>query len=400
MAAQTKIEGRYLGGRPPYGYRLADAGPHPHPAKAADGRRQHVLALDPDTAPVVQRIFTLFLDGVGLYLVAKTLNSDGVVPPSGADPARNRHRAGTAWGKSAIRAILVNPRYTGYQVWNKQHKAQVPLDANDVELGHKTRMRWNNPDTWVWSDQPAHPPIVSRETFVAAQERLLSPPTRKQTGQRVKGQPAHLLQGILRHEECGLRMQARRSHGHVYYWCGYFNEYAPAEAVDHPVNVRVCEGAIVTQVDAWLATVLDSVGQVKIGLARSAGPEDARLRSIIAECDQKLAYYRAVIEAGAQASLVARWVNEVEARRREAIEALERQAPGPQAEQPAAAIDCQDMASKAGIYRKIGLRLSYSRVTNRITAQLDSCSLTTRLTLATVGHDAPDSSLTTASEGP
>jgi hypothetical protein len=26
MAAQTREQGRYLGGRPPYGYRLADAG--------------------------------------------------------------------------------------------------------------------------------------------------------------------------------------------------------------------------------------------------------------------------------------------------------------------------------------------------------------------------------------
>ena len=35
MAAQTREQGRYLGGRPPYGYRLADAGPHPDNAHAA-----------------------------------------------------------------------------------------------------------------------------------------------------------------------------------------------------------------------------------------------------------------------------------------------------------------------------------------------------------------------------
>jgi hypothetical protein len=34
MSAQTATEGRFLGGRPLYGYRLVDAGPHPHPAKA------------------------------------------------------------------------------------------------------------------------------------------------------------------------------------------------------------------------------------------------------------------------------------------------------------------------------------------------------------------------------
>jgi hypothetical protein len=35
MAVQTREQGRYLGGRPPYGYRLGDAGPHPNKAHAA-----------------------------------------------------------------------------------------------------------------------------------------------------------------------------------------------------------------------------------------------------------------------------------------------------------------------------------------------------------------------------
>ena len=56
MAAQTREQGRYLGGRPPYGYRLADAGPHPNKAHAAWGRRAHRLDPDPRTAPVVRWI--------------------------------------------------------------------------------------------------------------------------------------------------------------------------------------------------------------------------------------------------------------------------------------------------------------------------------------------------------
>ena len=66
MAAQAKIEGRFLGGRPPYGYLLADAGPHPNPAKAADGKRLHKLDLDPEAAPVVERIFAEFIAGRGI----------------------------------------------------------------------------------------------------------------------------------------------------------------------------------------------------------------------------------------------------------------------------------------------------------------------------------------------
>jgi site-specific DNA recombinase len=75
MAAQAQVEGRFLGGRPPFGYLIADAGPHPNPAKAADGRRLHRLELDEIAAPVVARIFSEFLSEHGLYAIAKGLTT-------------------------------------------------------------------------------------------------------------------------------------------------------------------------------------------------------------------------------------------------------------------------------------------------------------------------------------
>src|SRR3954464_2762586 len=91
MAAQPAPEGRFRGGRPPYGYRLADAGPHPNPTKALDGRRLHRLEPDPVTAPVVRRIFALYLSGLGIFAIAERLTGDGIASPSAADPYRNRH---------------------------------------------------------------------------------------------------------------------------------------------------------------------------------------------------------------------------------------------------------------------------------------------------------------------
>ncbi|GAA3543289.1 hypothetical protein GCM10022419_024320 [Nonomuraea rosea] len=81
MEAQAKIEGRFLGGRPPYGYRLMDAGPHPNPSKAADGKRLHRLEPDPLTASNVARIFDEFVQGQGLYLIAEGLTREGVPRP-------------------------------------------------------------------------------------------------------------------------------------------------------------------------------------------------------------------------------------------------------------------------------------------------------------------------------
>ena len=69
----AKHEGRFLGGRPPYGYQLADAGPHPNPSKAAIGQRQQRLEPDPVAAPIVGRIFGEYITGRGIFAIAEGL---------------------------------------------------------------------------------------------------------------------------------------------------------------------------------------------------------------------------------------------------------------------------------------------------------------------------------------
>jgi site-specific DNA recombinase len=109
MAAQTREQGRYLGGRPPYGYRLGDAGPHPNKAHAAWGRRAHRLEPDPATAPVVSWMFAQRLAGHSAARITRALNDAGVPCPSAADPGRNPHRAGAGWTLRTVAAILANP---------------------------------------------------------------------------------------------------------------------------------------------------------------------------------------------------------------------------------------------------------------------------------------------------
>ena len=88
----------------------------------------------------------MFLAGYGIFAIAEALTRDDIPCPSAQDPARNRHRGGLAWSKSAVRVILTNPRYTGHQIWNKQRTDEVLLDVDDVALGHTAVMRWNHPD--------------------------------------------------------------------------------------------------------------------------------------------------------------------------------------------------------------------------------------------------------------
>ncbi|PWU57001.1 hypothetical protein DLE60_25320 [Micromonospora globispora] len=91
---------------------------------------------------------------------------------SAYDRARNRHRDGLAWSKTAVRTILLNPRYTGHQVWNKQRTDEVLLDVNDVALGHTPVMRWNQRDRWVTSNELVHEPLIQQADFDRVQDML------------------------------------------------------------------------------------------------------------------------------------------------------------------------------------------------------------------------------------
>ncbi|TDD21263.1 recombinase [Actinomadura sp. KC06] len=176
MRAQACEQGRFMGGRPPYGYRLVDGGPHPNRVHAGWGRWLRRLGADPVTAAHVRWIFARRLEGWSMAGIARALNERGVPCPSHVDPDRNRHRSGEAWTLGTVAAILGNPRYTGRQVWNRQR-----TDRDSAGPGGRREgvvRRWNPVQEWVISERSLHPALVSDEDFLAAQTIRAARPTR------------------------------------------------------------------------------------------------------------------------------------------------------------------------------------------------------------------------------
>ncbi|GAB2984428.1 recombinase family protein [Amycolatopsis acidiphila] len=169
MDAQVINEGRYQGGRAPYGYVVVDGGWHPNPRKAAEGYRLRVLAVDDPAAEVVRRIFAEYLSGKGDRAIANGLNRDGIPCPSARRPKQNRHRLADGWQGSSVRVILENPRYTGYAFFGQWARQETLFDPDDVSAGHVVRFRRAAPDRVVRSRIPAHPEIISVEDFTQAQ---------------------------------------------------------------------------------------------------------------------------------------------------------------------------------------------------------------------------------------
>ncbi len=255
MATQTREQGRYLGGRPPYGYRLADAGPHPNKAHAAWGRRAHRLEPDPSTAPVVAWMFAQRLSGRSAARITRALNDAGIPCPSAADPERNPHRTGAGWTLRTVAAILANPRYTGRQVRNRQRTDRDLVDPSNTGLGHRQVQRWNLPEGWVISKHPAHTVLVSEADFIAAQDAAAP---RGPAGPAVR---RYLLAGFIMCGRCGRRLESTWSYGRPAYRRRHGYASATSPDPDRPKNTYVREDQILPHLAALAILLAGHAGR-------------------------------------------------------------------------------------------------------------------------------------------
>ncbi|MBP0455076.1 MULTISPECIES: recombinase family protein [unclassified Kitasatospora] len=195
-------------GRAPYGYLAVE--------RVVAGRRERTLAPDERTAAVVRRIFGEYAEGSGLQLIAERLTADGI-PNPGAEGGRGADGA-AAWSKSAVRAILVNTRYSG------RCSAGSPL-------GHR--------------------PIVPAEIFDRVESRFA---TRRSAPARSHehAQRPYALRGLVRCGRCQRLMQGTWNNGEPYYRCRFPAEYASASQIDHPRNVYLREQTVLEPLHSWV----------------------------------------------------------------------------------------------------------------------------------------------------
>lgn len=116
-------------GMPPYGYR-AKTYRHPNPTKANKGLTKS--RLEPDGIrgeTVVQIAHWRYYDGLGYGTIAERLNDDLSQYPPPRAPSKARTRG--AWSKTSVCDILRNPKYTGYQVFNRRATSSRRGKVND-----------------------------------------------------------------------------------------------------------------------------------------------------------------------------------------------------------------------------------------------------------------------------
>lgn len=136
-------EGKYISSIAPYGYKRVKL----------ENEKGFTLEPVPEEAEVVKRVFNMYLHHAGTKIIANRLNDDGV-------PTRH----GGLWEYSTIAQMLSNEVYMGKirRGWSKQFKT--------IEDGVvKKHIRRAKPGADYKLYDGLHPPLISEETFCAAQ---------------------------------------------------------------------------------------------------------------------------------------------------------------------------------------------------------------------------------------
>ena len=295
----------WLGGRPNYGYRVVDTGlPHPNRAKASAGAHLRTLEPDPETAPVVRRIFELSDTGVGFRSIAQKLEADGIASPGEIGPFRHPRSAGV-WGGSAVRAILVNPRYLGHQVAGRQRRYDELLDAHDPALGTISRQHWQERGAWAWSEEPSWPALVPEDLWERVNKRIKN--TYGGARRRPRAEAGkYILAGLFRCGHCGKAMFGNTAKGKAYYRCAATRpDYATPSVPGHPPTYTVREERVLAALDYWLGTLtepdrIDATVAAVVHADKATGAEPAaitqahqRERRLEVELERVLAALRA-----------------------------------------------------------------------------------------------------------
>ena len=100
---EAASRGFWVGSKVPYGFSKV---------MVQDGaKKRPKLEPDPDTSPIVKRIFDMSEAGSGMVDITRALNDDGIASPGGK-----------LWGKTSVHKVLTNVAYTGTLLWGANAK--------------------------------------------------------------------------------------------------------------------------------------------------------------------------------------------------------------------------------------------------------------------------------------
>lgn len=192
-------KGQCISAYPVYGY-----------LKSPEDKRAWIPDLE--AAPIVQRVFSMYLEGGTPTEIARRLNEDGIPTPAQHKRAVgskrqlwNSERKENFWRATTIGKILRDERYTG---------KLVALKTSRAEVGNIHSAKPIEENGWIIIPG-AFEAIISQEVFDLAQERYAQHKPRQKAGPMKRT----LFSRKLRCGHCGAALERHEISQGIYYAC-------------------------------------------------------------------------------------------------------------------------------------------------------------------------------------
>lgn len=262
--------GEFVGSFAPYGYLI-------------DPNNKNHLIIDEIAAPVVQRIFDMYINGAGYIAIAKALNDDCIPPPCERKKQLNSKYYNvnferntspeSRWSDAAVYTVLRRREYTGALV-----------QGRETVSNYKTGARRKKPEEEWDIAENAHEAIISTETFEAAQE------IRKKRGrsQKIPTGECYSLARKVFCGECGNTMWKNtcivRGEKHSYLACRTRKTSNTGCDNKHQIDLNALEDVILSKLNELLALYYNKKIIGKISAERHVGYNDTSVLSELKVC--------------------------------------------------------------------------------------------------------------------
>ena len=191
-------QGIVWGGTGCYGYRIVD-------------RKFEVV---PDEAVIVRDIFDMYIGGMGMITIAKSLNA-----------RRVQSYTGKEWCRMSVRNLLSNITYTGCLLLQKTYTENY--------LTKKTKRNKGEFQKYFVADD--HEPIISMETYEAA---CIERERRKECYEHTTKGEKHTFTGLLVCGKCGKAYRHRNSPHGNYWVCSTFDSLGKVSCASKKIPER------------------------------------------------------------------------------------------------------------------------------------------------------------------
>ena len=247
--------GERVGASLPYGY-MKDPN---------DSKR---IIPDPETAPVVKRIFEMYASGIGMKKICNTLEEEEVLSPSVYAFNKTGSRSGNpkldkpfAWSIASVRSMLLNQMYCGDTVNFKTYTKS-----------NKLKKRIKNDPEKVLIFENTHEAIVERGLFELVQKHFVGRKRANGNGEMDK------YAGYLYCAECCSRLYLHRNKKtHNNFMCGRY-EKRKSNCTAHYIREEVVD-AIVLEAIKRVTTYAREHSEKFYETAMSKGENEAMSQS-------------------------------------------------------------------------------------------------------------------------